>query len=74
MIVAVTAPQSPLGVDRARGRIAVCCGALVAMAQSGHDRSIGEGRICSTAGVFALSNLFPPVKLGWSGFAFGNVG
>jgi len=25
-------------------------------------------------GVFALSNLFPPVKLGWSGFAFGNVG
>jgi len=36
MLVAVTAPQSPLGVDRAWGRIAVCCDAPVAMVQGGY--------------------------------------
>jgi hypothetical protein len=33
-----------------------------------------QQRCCSKFGVFALSNLFPPVRLGWSGLAFGNVG
>jgi hypothetical protein len=28
----------------------------------------------SEPGVFALSNLFPPVRLGWSSLAFGSVG
>ena len=33
-----------------------------------------QRRLSAKLGVLALSNLFPPVRLGWSGSTFGNVG